>query len=131
METQKTPNSQSNLRKNRAGGIRLPDYHWLILYILTICIVSTILQSYGEENGTPLQYACLENPTDGEAWWATVHGVIKSRTQLSTFTFTLTILQSYTHQNSKVLEQKQTHKSMEKDRKPRNKPMQLWSINLQ
>ena len=36
----------------------------------------------GEGNGTPLQYSCLENPTDGEAWWAAVHGVDKSRTRL-------------------------------------------------
>ena len=42
----------------------------------------------GEGNGTPLQYSCLENPTDGGAWWATVHGVTKSRTRLSDFTFT-------------------------------------------
>ena len=41
----------------------------------------------GEGNGTPLQYSCLENPMDGGAWWATVHGVAKSRTQLSDFTF--------------------------------------------
>ena len=34
----------------------------------------------GEGTGTPLQYSCLENPMDGGAWWATVHGVIKSRT---------------------------------------------------
>ena len=33
-----------------------------------------------ERNGNPLQYSCLENPMDGGAWWATVHGVIKSRT---------------------------------------------------
>ena len=33
-----------------------------------------------EGNGTPLQYSCLENPTDGGAWWAAVHGVTKSRT---------------------------------------------------
>ena len=33
-----------------------------------------------EGNGTPLQYSCLENPTDGGAWWATIHGVTKSRT---------------------------------------------------
>ena len=43
----------------------------------------------GEGNGTPLQYSCLENPMDGGAWWATVHGVTKSRTRLSDFTFTL------------------------------------------
>ena len=42
-----------------------------------------------EGNGTPLQYSCLENPMDGGAWWATVHGVAKSRTRLSDFTFTL------------------------------------------
>ena len=40
----------------------------------------------GEGNGNPLQYSCLENPTDGEAWWATVHGVTKSWTRLSDFT---------------------------------------------
>ena len=43
---------------------------------------------YGEGNGTPLQYSCLENPMDGGAWCATVHGVAKSRTQLSNLTFT-------------------------------------------
>ena len=42
----------------------------------------------GEGNGTPLQYSCLENPMDGGAWWAAVHGVTKSRTRLSNFTFT-------------------------------------------
>ena len=43
---------------------------------------------YGEGNGTPLQYSCLENPMDRGAWWAAVHGVVKSQTQLSDFTFT-------------------------------------------
>ena len=37
---------------------------------------------------TPLQYSCLENPMDGGAWWAAPHGVAKSRTRLSDFTFT-------------------------------------------
>ena len=41
-----------------------------------------------EGNGTPLQYSCLENPMDGGAWWAAVHGVARSRTQLSDFTLT-------------------------------------------
>ena len=44
--------------------------------------------SYGEGNGTPLQCSCLENPMDGGAWWATVHGVEKSWTRLSDVTFT-------------------------------------------
>ena len=41
----------------------------------------------GEGNGNPLQYSCLENPTDRGDWRATVHGVAKSRTRLSDFTF--------------------------------------------
>ena len=45
-------------------------------------------RSPGEGNGTPLPYSYLENPMDGGAWWATVHGVAKSRTRLSDFTFT-------------------------------------------
>ena len=43
---------------------------------------------HGEGNGTPLQYSCLENPMDGGAWKAAVHGVIEGRTRLSDFTFT-------------------------------------------
>ena len=42
----------------------------------------------GEGNGTPLQYSCLENPMDGGAWKAAVHGVVEGRTQLSDFTST-------------------------------------------
>ena len=40
------------------------------------------LTSFGEGNGTPLRYTCLENPMDGGAWWAAVYGVTQSRTQL-------------------------------------------------
>ena len=40
-------------------------------------------RSPGEGNGNPLQYSCLENRMDRGAWWATVHGVAKSRTRLS------------------------------------------------
>ena len=43
-------------------------------------------RSLGEGNGNLLQYSCLENPMDRGAWWAAVHGVAKSRTQLSDFT---------------------------------------------
>ena len=43
--------------------------------------------SSGEGNGTPLQYSCLENPMDGGAWKAAVHGVTEGRTRLSDFTF--------------------------------------------
>ena len=41
----------------------------------------------GEANGNPLQYSCLENSMDEGAWWTVVHGVTKSWTQLSNFTF--------------------------------------------
>ena len=46
-------------------------------------------RSSGEGNCNPLQYLCPENPMDGGARWATVHGVTKSRTRLSDFTFPL------------------------------------------
>ena len=55
-------------------------------------VITVILRYWhGEGNGTPLQYSCLENPMEGGAWWAVVHGVAKSRhdwaTSLSLFTF--------------------------------------------
>ena len=43
---------------------------------------------FGEGNDTPFQHSCLENPMDGGAWWAAVHGVVKSRIWLSDFPFT-------------------------------------------
>ena len=44
--------------------------------------------SLGEGDGSSLQYFCLENPVDGGAWWAAVHGVAKSQARLRDFTFT-------------------------------------------
>ena len=52
------------------------DCHWYIN-----CALLFLLS--GEGNGNPLQYSCLENPTDRGTWWARVHGGAKSRTQLS------------------------------------------------
>ena len=50
---------------------------------------SLSLRGYvGEGNGTPLQDSCLENPMNGGAWKAAVHGVAEGRTRLSDFTFT-------------------------------------------
>ena len=46
------------------------------------------IQHHQTSSGTPLQYSCLENPMDGGAWWAAVHGVAKSPIRLSDFTFT-------------------------------------------
>ena len=51
-------------------------------------IKRTLAHTVGKGNGTPLQYSCLENPMDGQAWWAAVQGVAKSQTRLSNFTFT-------------------------------------------
>ena len=51
----------------------------------TACTQAWIYLIY---NGTPLQYSCLENPMDGGAWKAAVHGVAKNRTGLSDFSFT-------------------------------------------
>ena len=56
---------------------------WIILY--SFLRLNNPL--FREGNGTPLQYSCLENPMDGGAWWAAVHGVTKSPTRLSNFTF--------------------------------------------
>ena len=63
--------------------LSLEPYHQ---YTLLSIVYSS--NHIGEGYGTPLQYSCLENPMDGGAWWTAVHGVAKSRTRLSDFTFT-------------------------------------------
>ena len=59
-------------------------------FLFEACMVvwASLVAQTGEGNGTPLQYSCLENPMDGRAWKAVVHGVAKSRTRLSNFPFT-------------------------------------------
>ena len=57
------------------------------LYMSSHYLISPRVSS-GEGNGNPLQYSCLENPMGRGAWWAAVHGVAKSQTRLSNFTFT-------------------------------------------
>ena len=56
-----------------------------LLFNMTFNMLSSLVIREG--NGTPLQYSCLENPIDGGAWWAAVHGVAKSWARLSDFTF--------------------------------------------
>ena len=61
----------------------------ILIYLFKIfCFLGFLRWEGGEGNGSPLQYSYLENPMDGGAWWAAVHGVARSRTQLSDFTFT-------------------------------------------
>ena len=60
--------SQEDPLENEMATMVFPSYVWI-----------------GEGNGTSLQYSCLKNPMEGEAWWAAVHGVV---TRLSDFTFT-------------------------------------------
>ena len=56
--------------------------------IIEEIILGVLEQKGGEGNGTQIQYSCLENPMDRGAWQAAVHGVTKSWTRLSNFTFT-------------------------------------------
>ena len=67
---------------------RSRSYVLLIFYTAVFFLCKYLAMSYGEGNGTPLQYSCLANSMDRGAWWAAVHGVARSRTPLSDFTFT-------------------------------------------
>ena len=49
-------------------------------HVRRVGLVPEYRRSPGGGHGKPLQYSCLENPMDGGAWWAAVHGVAKSRT---------------------------------------------------
>ena len=60
-------------------------------------LIPRLGRSPGEGKSNPLQYSCLENPIDRGAWWAAVHGVAKSRTQLSDFTSLHFSLTRYFH----------------------------------
>ena len=75
-----------NLLKFMSKELVMLSNHLLLCHPLLL--LPLIFPSYREGNGTPLQYSCLENPMDGGAWWAAVHGVITSRTRLSDFTLT-------------------------------------------
>ena len=72
--------------------LKLPKLCWIVVVRMGTHVLFMTLEFldmyYRESNGTPLQYSCLENPMDGGAWVTTAHGVTKSRTWLSNFTFT-------------------------------------------
>ena len=75
-------------KKEKKNYVPLLNYQAIHFKYLTIINYTSIELGNGEGNGTPLQYSCLENPMDGGAWWAAVHGVAKSQTRLSDFTLT-------------------------------------------
>ena len=73
-------------------------------FIISWLKMMIILRSHGEGNGNPLQYSCLENPMDGGAWWAAVHGVAESRARLHFhFHFSLCALEKEMATHSSVL----------------------------
>ena len=72
------------------------EKHWFEMHgfiYMWISFNNKYYSTTGEGNGNPLQYSCLENPMDGGAWWATVHGVAKSRTRLKRLSSSSTVLQ--------------------------------------
>ena len=76
--------SHCKFSSDKYPGVKLLD-HMLVLFLIFLRNLHAV---FGEGNGTPLQYSCLENPMGGGAWKAAVHGIAKSRTRLSDFTFT-------------------------------------------
>ena len=66
---------KDELLQNEAARRGRTPYTWVTLNWISL------LGKGGESNGSPLQYPCLENPMDGGAWWAAVHGVARSRTR--------------------------------------------------
>ena len=68
------------LKRQYRCHVNVPKAFW--------CYLHGVMHHIREGNGTPLQCSCLENPMDGGAWWAAVHGIAKSRTWLRDFTFT-------------------------------------------
>ena len=73
-----------------------PIWSWCMIFLFffifyffhSFFISWKLITLRGEGNGNPLQYSCLENLMGRRAWWAAVHGVTKSQTRLSNFTFT-------------------------------------------
>ena len=77
---------------NILSGISLPVLFYFLcnhrhvtyylLHLFILFFICSYLSCIGEGHGNPLQYSCLENPRNGEAWWAAVYGVAQSRTRL-------------------------------------------------
>ena len=84
--------------------ISLCMYVYVLVYTC-LCIYIVLIVKFGEGNGNPLQCSCLENPRDGGAWWAAVHGVTQSRTRLKQLSSSSSILKL--DYKSQVLNSKQ------------------------
>ena len=74
-----------DMRSSEKMGYRA---EWSNSSVMSLRTCFFLVSLFFLSNGTPLQYSCLENPMDGGSWRAVVHGVAKSRTRLSNFTFT-------------------------------------------
>ena len=89
----KIPWTEEPSRLQSMGLLRV-GHNWVTNHMMLILLftlwepIPSLVIYFGEGNGTPLQYSCLENPMDGGAWWAAVHGVARSRTRLRDFTLT-------------------------------------------
>ena len=76
------------------GSLGVNGYRYMHSWVTLLCtwnyhnIFNWLYPNIGEGNGTPLQYSCLENPMDGGASEAAVHGVAEGRARLSDFPFT-------------------------------------------
>ena len=73
--THKIINNNSIIKEQDASTHYTSDIKSVGFPYQAFLILTT--QEFGEGNGTPLQYSCLENPMDGGAWWAAVHGVTR------------------------------------------------------
>ena len=68
---------------NLHGGSLVTQQKRILLPMQETQVLSLVVEDALTKDGNPLQYSCLGNPMDRGAWWATFHGVTKSRTQLS------------------------------------------------
>ena len=75
---------QPHIRKGFPGGLAGKESSWNVGDARNVALIPGSGRSPGGGNSNPLQYSCLENSMDRGAWWATVHGIVKSRTWLST-----------------------------------------------
>ena len=81
------------------------------------------LSCFGEGNGNPLQYSCLQNPRDGRAWWPAIYGVAQSRTRLKWLSSSLIFhMKKSNHQKWISYKSYMQCEQMKLRSKPRNSP---------